>query len=260
VTPLARADLDITHTAAVRHAVEAVRPDVLINCVAYNDVDGAEDEPVPAFSVNAFAVQALAHAAAQAGAIFVHYSTDFVFDGNTDRPYTEEDRPDPLSVYGASKLVGEWLAREAPRHYTLRVESLFGGDTSGQGVRPGSVGMILGHIEAGRDVPVFTDRVVSPTYAPDAAAATRQMVTDLLPFGLYHCVNTGACRWDELAAEAARVLGQEVTFKALTLDSLTLKARRPRYCALSNAKLAAAGVQMSHWRDALRAYVASRVN
>ncbi len=258
VTALTRADLDITDAAAVARAVSAVGPGVLINCAADNDVDGAEDEPVRAFQVNAFGVQALARAAADAGAVLVHFSTDFVFDGRSERPYTEDDRPGPLSVYGASKLVGEWLAREAPRHYVLRVESLFGPEAPG--AAPRSVGKIVSGVLRGEEVPVFVDRVVSPTSVADAARAVAALTELTPPYGTYHCVNSGSCGWDELTNETARLLGRDVTLKPLTLDSIPLSARRPRYCALSNAKLTSIGISMPRWQEALKEYVRTRVS
>jgi dTDP-4-dehydrorhamnose reductase len=121
VIPLVREDLDISDDRAVRAMIERLRPDVIINCAAYNDVDGAEDHPVDALNVNAFAVRALAGTAAALDAIFVHFSTDFVFDGTASTPYTEDDRPNPRSVYAVSKLLGEWFAVDAPRWYVLRV-------------------------------------------------------------------------------------------------------------------------------------------
>jgi dTDP-4-dehydrorhamnose reductase len=257
VVPFTRAALDVTNAAAVMSVVQSTRPDAVINCAAYNDVDGAEDNPVTAFQVNAFAPQALARAAASAEAALVHFSTDFVFDGETDRPYTEGDRPGPRGVYAASKLVGEWLAREAPRHYVLRVESLFGG-SSGQPLR--SVGKIVESVQLGREVPVFVDRVVSPTSVTDASLATMAILERDFEPGVYHCVNSGSCRWDELATEVGRLLQRAPKLKPITLKSVALKAQRPRYCALSNQKLADAGIRMSHWRDALRTYVADHAN
>ena len=127
VVPFDRAALDITDPGAVSVAVARERPDLVINCAAYNDVDGAEDNVEVALANNAFAVLALAQAAAGSGAVFVHYGTDFVFDGLTSEPYTEADEPSPQSAYGASKLIGEWFAADAASHYVLRVESLFGG-------------------------------------------------------------------------------------------------------------------------------------
>lgn len=255
VIALARKDLDICDVSAVERAVESAQAEAVINCAAYNDVDRAEDEPVRAFEVNAFGVQALAGAAARRNAVLVHYSSDFVFDGRAEQPYPEDARPGPLSVYGASKLVGEWLARDAPRHYVLRVESLFGGTAGREGVRPGSVDRIVEAIAHDREVPVFVDRVVSPTYVPDAALATVHLLESGAACGLYHCVASGWCTWEELAREAARLLGREPRLKPMTLESVPLRARRPRYCALSNARLAEAGIGMRGWKEALAEYV-----
>src|SRR6185437_13161197 len=188
VDPAGHGDLDITDAAAVRARVEAGRPDVIINCAAYNDVDGAEDNAALSLRVNAFGVLALASAARDFGAALVHYSTDFVFDGAASRPYVEDDAPNPRNVYAATKLLGEWFAAEAPRHYVLRVESLFGGPAAAERAKRGSLAAIIGRVRAGEVVPVFVDRTVSPSYAPDVAAATRALLDRGAPCGTYHCV------------------------------------------------------------------------
>lgn len=242
-----RADLDVTVQADVLSHVAAVRPDVLINCTAYNKVDAAEDEPAIAFAANAWAVRSLARAAAIAGAVLVHYSTDFVFDGTIDRPYTEEDVPNPQSAYGMSKLLGEWMAVDTPRHYVLRVESLFGGTAARS-----SVDHMIDAILTGREVRAFADRTVSPSFARDVAVATRTLVEQRCPFGLYHCVNSGFTTWLSLAHELRRLLGRpEARVTPSSAGSAGLKAARPAFAALSNAALAAAGVPMPAWQDAL---------
>jgi dTDP-4-dehydrorhamnose reductase len=246
VIPLNRSDLDITDDAAVLRRITAEQPDVIVNCSAYNAVDAAEDDPLTALNVNAMGVRALARSAAAAGAVLVHYSTDFVFDGQSDRPYVETDPTSPQSVYAVSKLLGEWFAAEVPRHYVLRVESLFSEQ------RTGSAGAIIARIEEGAEAAVFVDRTVTPAYVVDIASATRQMVERKVPAGLYHCVNSGSCSWWEFAEEAARLLGRPARLKPITLESVQLRARRPKYSALSNAKLAAMGIEMPDWRDALR--------
>ena len=251
------AGLDIANEAAVASAFAAVRPDVVINCAAYNDVDGAEDHPADALRVNAFAVLGLAQAAARHDAGFVHYSSDFVFDGETSVPYTEEDSPNPRGVYAASKLLGDWFALEAGRTWVLRVESLFGAPAVG-GTRLGSLGTIVNRIRAGEEVPVFTDRTVSPSYTADVAAATRGLLARDVAPGLYHCVNSGAATWAEIAAEAARLLDMPLRMKPITLAAAGLKAPRPRYCALSNAKLLSTGLRMPPWGDALARYLRAR--
>lgn len=249
-------DLDVTDERAVHTLVERFRPDVVINCAAYNDVDAAEDRAEAALAVNAFGVLGLARAAAAHDATFVHYSTDFVFDGEASHPYREDDHPRPRSVYAASKLLGEWLAGDAPRHYVLRVESLFG-PPAASSARRGSLGTIVDRIRRGDEVPVFVDRTVSPSFTCDVASATRRIVESGIPFGTYHCVNDGAATWREVAEEAARLLGVEPRVRPLTLETAALKAPRPKYCALSPARLASIGISMPSWQDALARYLAA---
>ena len=251
VVALDRRALDITDAAAVARTVASTAPELIVNCAAFNDVDGAEDRPEQALAVNAFAVRSLALAAERAGAVLVHYSTDFVFDGRrTAGPYTEADPPSPRSTYASSKLMGEWFALDAPRAFVLRVESLFGSPAGWPG-RRGTLDGIVGGLQAGRAVRVFTDRVVSPSYTPDIAAATRHLVASDAPPGLYHCVNDGQATWEQVAREAARVLGVDPVLQLTTSDQVALKAARPTYCALSPRKLAAAGFPMPAWQDAL---------
>ena len=234
--------------------VTSLAPDAIVNCAAYNNVDQAEREAEAALRVNAFGVLSLARAARAAGAALVHYSTDFVFDGESDRPYLETDRPNPRGVYAASKLLGEWFAADAARAYVLRVESLFGEPGAGA-TRRGSLGTIVDRIRRGDEVPVFVDRTVSPSFTDDIARATRTLLERRLPPGVYHCVNEGFATWAEIAGEAARLLGVSWKMKPLTLGTVALAAPRPRYCAMSPAKLADAGIVMPPWEDALARYL-----
>ena len=254
VTALGHDRLDIAADAAVAEMMSQLRPDVIVNCAAYNDVDGAEDRPVEALNVNAFGVRALARAAAQHDAVLVHYSSDFVFDGAARGLYTETDRPRPRSVYAASKLIGEWFAADAPRHYVLRVESLFGCVKGGPAPR-GTIASFVRKMKAGEETRVFRDRTVSPTYVPDAARATRALVERGGPAGLYHCVNSGSCTWLEFAETLARELGVEAHLTPLSMADASFRAERPQFCALSNQKLLAAGIGMPTWQDALGRFV-----
>ena len=247
-------ELDLASDASVAGAFARVRPDVVINCAAYNDVDRAEREPDAALRTNALGVLSLARATRDAGAIFVHYSTDFVFDGETDRPYVEEDAPNPRNLYAASKLLGDWFAADAPRAYILRVEALFG-HPGATGIRRGSLGTIVDRIRRGEEVPVFVDRTVSPSYTEDVARATRAVVTGEVAPGLYHCVNAGWATWLEIANEVSQMLRLPLRVKPLTLETVNLIARRPRYCVLSPARLEAAGIVMPSWRDAMKRYL-----
>ena len=210
---------------------------------------------VPAgFAVNAFAVRTLARAAEQAGAVLVHFGTDFVFDGSAREPYTEEDRPSPRSTYAASKLLGEWFALDAPRAFVLRVESLFGAPRDWTG-RRGTLGTLVEGLVRGDELRVFTDRVVSPSYCGDIAAATRHLIESGAPSGLYHCENAGSATWLEVVEEAARVLGVTPRLQPVPFEEAGLTAARPRYSALSFRKLVAAGFPMPPWQDALRRWL-----
>ena len=251
-----RATLDIADPEAVRRAVAEAAPAAIINCAAFNDVDGAEDDPASALAVNAFAVRSLARAAGACGAILVHFGTDFVFDGEAAEPYVETDAPAPRSVYGLSKLLGEWFALDAPRGFVLRVESLFGAAVGWTG-RSSSLDSIISNIKQGREVRVFTDRVVSPSFVHDVARAVRHLLEASAAPGLYHCVNSGHATWHEVAEEVARLLGVQPRFRCVTMDQVKFRASRPRYCALDAGKLAGAGITMPAWSEALRRWLTS---
>ena len=247
-----RADVDVTDQAALVAAVERVQPDVLVNCTAYNDVDGAEDNAAAALAVNAMAVRAMAAAATRVGATFVHYSTDFVFDGEASTPYVEEDRARPVSVYGCSKLLGEWFARDAPRWYVLRVESLFGGRQARS-----SVDKIAAALRQRRAAPVFADRVVTPSYVDDVRDATLALLARDAPSGVFHCVNSGQGTWADVGRHIASLVGADPGLLVLTsVRDVKLKATRPVYCALNNRKLTeAVGAPLPTWHDAVARYV-----
>ena len=251
VTPATRRDVDLSNHRALHAFVMDRKPAAVINCGAYTNVDGAEDEPETALDINAFAVRTLARATTELNAVLVHYSTDFVFSGTAAAPYTEDDAPEPQSVYAQSKLLGEWIAADNPRHYVLRVESLFGGPNARS-----SVDRIAAAVRAGGPAPVFTDRVVSPSFVEDVVGATGYLLRSGSPAGLYHCVNTGHATWFEVGREIARLLDRpETTLKPVSVRDVVLRARRPQYAALSNAKLAGAGYPMPSWQDALRRYL-----
>lgn len=257
ITTPGSATLDIGDAAAVRAVVEAAAPDVIVNCAAYNNVDAAEDRPLDALAVNAFGVRNLARAAVACRARLVHYSTDFVFDGEAPGPYTEVDAPAPRSTYGASKLLGEWFALDAPGALVLRVESLFGTPLGWTG-RRGTLDAIVDGLLAGREVTVFHDRVISPGHTGDIAAATRHLIETGAPGGIYHCVNTGAASWHAVAEEAARILGVSPRLRSVAMRDVPMRAARPLQCAFSNQKLADTGFAMPSWQDALARWLAGR--
>lgn len=250
VSSATRHELDITRHDAVMEAVARLHPDVIVNCAAFNDVDGAEERAEAALAVNSFAIRSLARAAHEHGAILVHYGTDFVFDGRAETPYTENDAPQPQSVYASSKLLGEQFAVDAVRYYVLRVESLFGGPAARS-----SVDRIVSNLREGREARVFVDRVVSPSYVDDVAEATLALLMRRSPYGLYHCVNAGHTTWYELAREIARLTGTDPRLLVpVRVADVVLKAKRPVFAALDNSRLRSEGIVMPSWQDALRRY------
>ncbi len=254
-TGLTRRDVDLTDTAALTTRLTAEAPDALINCAAFSQVDQAEDAPVDALAVNAMAVRTLARVASDLGATLVHYSTDFVFDGTIDGPNAEDRAPHPSGVYATSKLLGEWFAAETPRHYILRVESLFGGATP-----KSSVDALLNGILEGRLVTAFSDRTVTPSYVVDVATATLKIIERAIPYGLYHCVNSGNTTWEALTRELASLANRpDAAISTARMADLSMRVRRPLNAALSNHKLRAAGVEMPTWQDALARHVRHRI-
>ncbi len=254
INAFGRAELDISDEAAVTALLARVKPEVILNAAAFTTVDAAEDRPIEALNSNAFGVRVLAQAASAHDATLVHYSTDFVFDGKADVPYAETDAPNPQSVYAASKLLGEWFALDASRAYVLRVEGVFG-TTPGAGPAKGSAAGILNSLRADGTARVFVDRTITPSNVTDVARATRQLLEMSAPAGLYHCVNSGVTTWLEFAQEMVRLLGMDARLTPVHLADVNLRAKRPVYCALSNAKLRALGIEMPAWQESLKRYL-----
>jgi dTDP-4-dehydrorhamnose reductase len=246
-----RAEIDVTDGAAVASLLDRVRPDVVFNATAYNRVDAAEAEPEAAFAVNSVAPHLLARASHDVGALLVHYSTDYVFDGTASRPYREDDTPRPLGVYGASKLAGETLASAAGAgHLVIRTSGVLGRGGSEQ--KGGSfVERIVARARAGEPLRVVSDQVFAPTCAADLARASLALV-GAGARGLFHVTNAGSCSWHDLACAALAVAGLEASVEPISSAELTLPARRPPYSVLSCEKYLSLGLPpLRQWREAL---------
>ena len=246
-----RDEVDVTDHEATSALVAQLRPDVVYNATAWNRVDAAESEPVAAFAVNAIAPYHLARACRDAGALLVHYSTDYVFDGTASRPYREDDVPGPLGVYGASKLAGEHLvAAGASEHLVVRTSGVLGRGGSEQ--KGGSfVERIVARARAGEPLRVVGDQVFAPTCASELAAASIALV-QAGARRLFHVTNAGTCSWHDLACAALAIAGLEVPVERIASADLALPARRPAYSVLSCSTYLGAGFPpLRHWRDAL---------
>jgi dTDP-4-dehydrorhamnose reductase len=244
-------DLDATDADAVSRLVEQVRPDVVFNATAYNKVDQAEADPDVALAVNAQAPRWLAVAARDAGALLVHFSTDYVFDGRSKRPYREDDCPGPLGVYGISKLTGEHLvAASGVEHLVIRTSGLIGRGGSEQ--KGGSFAdRILARAREGQPLRVVADQTFAPTLAMDLAAATLALV-GVGARGLFHVANAGACSWHDLAVATLALAGVDAPVEAIASSDLDLAARRPEYSVLDTGRYHALGLPaLRPWREAL---------
>jgi dTDP-4-dehydrorhamnose reductase len=248
-----RGGLDVRDGEAVARAIAGARPDVVINASAYNRVDAAESDVVAALGVNAAGPRHLATAAKVAGALFVHVSTDYVFDGTSERPYTEDDTPRPLNVYGVSKLAGEQLVlASGVSCLVVRTSGVFGADGS-RGKGGSFIDRILAQARDGKLLRVVDDQTFSPTYAPDLAGALLALIGTGAR-GLFHVTNGGACSWRDLALAALAASGLDVPVEPVRATDLGLAARRPAYSVLSNARYSSLGLPaLRPWGDALRA-------
>jgi dTDP-4-dehydrorhamnose reductase len=241
--------LDLTDADAVMQTLMAYRPGLILNCAAYNLVDKAETESEAAYAVNAEAVRTLALAARKLESVLVHYGSDYIFDGAKGAPYTEADAPNPLSVYGQSKLKGEDYARQAPGSLVLRLSWVFG-----QG-QQNFIRKLLGWAQQPGPLAVTADEVSAPTYTGDVVEVTMAALGRGLT-GTWHLTNTGHCsryEWAKLILKE-RGLDKEVT--PARLADFNLPARRPAFSAMSNAALRGElGITIPSWQAATAKFI-----
>jgi dTDP-4-dehydrorhamnose reductase len=258
VTAFGRDDFDVDDHEATRKALMEVRPDLILNTTAYHRVDDCESLPEIAYSTNALAVLNLVRIANELDAAIAHFSTDYVFDGKAQQPYTEDSVPFPLSIYGNSKLAGEYLVRTTARKYFLiRTCGLYG--VAGSRGKGGNfVETMLAKAGRGEPISVVNDQIMTPTYTLDLA----RQVAVLIPtkhFGLFHMTSEGSCSWYEFARSVFELAGLKVDLLPTTSDLYKLPAVRPRYSVLENAHLKALGLnRMRHWKDGLAAYLEAK--
>ncbi len=241
--------LDITDTDAVLNTLVALRPGLILNCAAYNLVDKAETDSEKAYAVNAFGLRNIALALHQLDSFFVHYSTDYVFDGAKGAPYTEKDKPNPLNVYGKSKLQGEAFARETPASLVLRLSWLYGkGDQNfmhklkGWAANPGPLR-------------VSTDEVSVPTSTEDIVAATMEALKRGLT-GTWHLTNGGHCSRYDWAKLALKEMGIAKEIEPARMADFNLAAKRPGFSAMSNAALSnELSLKIPAWQDSVQKFI-----
>ena len=254
VTGIDFPDIDITRIESIQKQVNEIRPEVIINCAAYTAVDACETDRDKAFAVNARGAGLLARCADETSAAFVHFSTDYVFDGTKATPYVETDPVNPASVYGKSKLKGEVLVQKGcSRSYIFRIAWLYGknGANFVKTIRN------LAQKNASTDTPirVVNDQFGTPTYTVDVCRQTFGMI-ETENFGLYHSTSEGECSWYDFAVEIVRATGIQVKVLPCTTAEFPRPAPRPMYSVLENSRLKKLGLNlMPHWKDAFAAFL-----
>ncbi len=258
LSPLYYPVFDITRSDECRAVLREIRPDVVMNTAAFHRVDECEDRVEEAFRVNAFAVRDLARTCRDLKATLVHFSTDYVFDGRSSRPYVEEDPPQPLSAYGMSKLAGEYFVRAVcEKYYLVRTCGLYGlAGCLGKGRN--FVETMLHLAQDGRPLRVVNDQWMTPTSSEELATRLAELIrTDR--YGLYHMTNEGRCTWFEFASAIFELIDRPVEITAVDTAAFGAKARRPAFSVLENKRAKSIGLtDFSEWREALQAYLRKR--
>jgi dTDP-4-dehydrorhamnose reductase len=246
-----RDELDVTSDKSMTAYFLQTQPDWIINCAAYVEVDKAEEERDRAFKVNAYGAFWVARVSLFTGARVLHVSTDYVFDGEKKSPYTEEDPTNPLGVYAESKLHGEQhvMATNASS-IVARSAWLYGIG------RENFPSKILRAAMQGKPLRIVSDRLGSPTYTVDLARAIGEIIDRDIEGGIYHVVNAGVASWYDIVREMLIAAEIEVPLEEANNSDYPTPAERPGYSALSGEKLAAQGVTLPPWQDAVRRYVA----
>lgn len=255
-----RGNADLTRPDILQATIEHVRPDLVVNCAAYNFVDKAEAEPETAFAVNALGVRTLARLCAERNTTLVHFSSDYVFglDAQRTEPWRETDAPGPLSVYGASKLAGEYFVRDiCPRHFVIRTCGLYG--VWGSGGKGGNfVETMLKLAGLNKHVRVVADQRCTPTYTVDLAEAAVRLISTA-EYGLYHITSSGSCTWHELATKIFMLAGLPVSVQPITTADFGAAAKRPANSVLAMGAYVALGLTPPRpWHEALAAYLEER--
>ncbi len=248
-------ECDIADISSIKNAVKNINPKVLINCAAYTDVDACESNKEKAFSINGEGVKNLVQVCSENGILLVHFSTDFVFDGKKESPYTEEDKPNPLSIYGASKLLGEKnLLNSDIRFFLIRTSWMYGKGNN-------FVKAVTNKASDQSEISVVDDQVGNPTWTRDIVDITLRLL-ETEQYGIYNYSNEGDCSWYEFACEIIKILRNSGNkfrnTKVIPIKSAQLKraAKRPAYSALSKTKIKTViDVKIPHWRKSLERFL-----
>jgi dTDP-4-dehydrorhamnose reductase len=251
-------DFDITKPESMAKVLHELNPAVVINTASFNRVDECEEFPQQAIDVNASAVRALSQVCSDLGATLVHFSTDYVFDGRTNKPYTEKDTPNPLNIYGQTKLDGEQFVRGLLNKYFLIRTCGFYGEAGCWGKGYNFVDAMVHASEENQVVRVVNNQTVTPTSTAELAERVLELI-QTQEFGLFHMTSEGHCTWFEFAKTIFKLLGRDVELIPVDSNEYGAAAVRPSYSVLDNWKGRSIGLTpFSHWTKALEDYLIAK--
>lgn len=258
IRAFSREELDITDFSKVRTQIESFKPEVVINASALHVVPQCEDEPDKAFLVNAIALKPITEICSEKNIRFVTYSTDYVFDGLKGSPYQEDDKPNPVQMYGISKAAGEYIALNySSTSIVIRSSGVYGGKYGSRSKKGNFALNILKQAESQETIEVASEQIVNPTYAVDLAKASLDLLEKEGVFGTYHLSNEGFCSWAEFASEIIKIKGLPTKIISVDRKGLAGSLKRPLFSALRNTKAASLGVKLPSWQDAIKRYLAT---
>lgn len=250
-------EMNITNERQIKEKIKKVQPDILLNTAAYHAVPACEENPWAAMAVNFIAIQNLARLCKKQKITFVTYSTDYVFDGEKGSPYYENDKPNPLQIYGMSKLAGEYAALSLYPEKTFIIRScgIFGGRKGSKSKGGNFVLNIIKESTDKKNVEVSSEQIVNPTYAGHLSKATLKLLDSKAPAGIYHLVSEGYCSWYEFAKKIFQLSKIKKVIKPVDRGGLSGKMRRPKFSVLQNKKAKSLGIKLPSWQEGLKSYM-----
>lgn len=248
-------ELDILDSTAFLDMMKKCKPDAVINTAAFHNVPVCEAEPAKAFQANCIAVGKMAKLSNSCNALFVSFSTDYVFGGDKRRPYIETDKPNPLQMYGLSKLAGEYAALSYPNSIIIRTCGLYG--IRGAASKGGNfVDNRISDSKQAARLEIGCDQTISPTYTADLSKAVLQLITHQSEArGIYHLVNEGYCTWYEFTKEIYELMGIGIELVPVDRKGLDGEMRRPLFSALKNTRAKKLGIVLPSWKEGLKQYL-----
>jgi dTDP-4-dehydrorhamnose reductase len=259
VTSLTHQDVEVSSLASVRESLEALQPELVVNTSAFHHVEKCEADPAQAFAINGIGARNLAQVTHEMGAALMHISTDYVFDGRKNAPYTEDDAPVPLNAYGNTKLSGELFVRATnPRHFVVRTSAIYGENPCRAKGGLNFVELMLKLSTERKELRVVDDEFVTPTPTVQIAQQLIRLSRSS-DYGLYHATAEGSCSWFEFAAAIFAITNTKVGLEPARPGEFPVKVARPKYSVLENRALKSRSLNVfTHWKEGLENYLARR--